>query len=63
MAIYTIPKHAGKFRIEYGGRGNYRVINDKTGKNQVIIPVWDRMKAEKLCRRLNAGDHDGQVRA
>ena len=63
MATYTIPKNAGRFRIEWGGRGNYRVMNDKTGKNQVIIPVYDRAKAEELCRRLNEGDHNGQVHA
>ena len=63
MAIYTIPKYPGTFRIEWGGRGNYRVMNNKTGKNQVIIAVWDFEQAKELCRRLNAGEHDGQVRA
>ncbi len=41
--------------------GNYIVLNDKTGNNQVIIPCTDRRHAENLCRRLNSGDHDGSV--
>jgi len=39
------------------------VINDKTGKNEVIIPVRDRNQADELCRRLNAGEHNGRVHA
>lgn len=41
--------------------GNYIVINDRTGKNQVIIPCETRGDAEELCDRLNRGDHNGQV--
>lgn len=61
MSTVTIPKNAGTFRIEWGGRGNLRVMNDKTGKNQVIIAVDSQSQAEELCRRLNAGEHNGQV--
>lgn len=63
MAFVTIPKNAGTFRIEFGGRGNYRVMNDRTGKSQVIIAVDSLAHARSLCEQLNSGEHDGQVRA
>lgn len=61
MAIVTLPKPAGKFRVSTASAGNYIVLNDRTGKNAVIIPCQSRHQAEELCNRLNAGDHDGQV--
>ena len=36
-------------------------MNDKTGKNEVCIPVAGKSEAEDLCQRLNAGTHDGTV--
>lgn len=63
MARYLIPQNAGHFRIEIARAGNSIVINDKTGKNQIIIPCRDRKQAEELCDRLNRGDHDGEIRA
>lgn len=61
MPIITIPENAGRFRVRIAKAGNYIVLNDRTGKNQVVIPCRDREQAEELCRRLNAGEHDGQV--
>jgi hypothetical protein len=61
MAIVTIPENAGQFRVSTAKVGNYIVFNDRTGKNQVIIPCQDHDQAEELCRRLNAGEHNGQV--
>lgn len=61
MPKKTIPKNAGRFRVSTAKAGNYIVINDRTGKNQVIIPCRDREQAEELCRRLNAHDHNGEV--
>ena len=48
MATVTIPKNAGTFRSEWGGRGNWRVMNDRTGKNQVIIAVGSRARASSF---------------
>jgi hypothetical protein len=43
-------------------QGRYAlVINDKTGKNQVAIPCRFVEVAEELCKRLNEGEHDGEV--
>ena len=62
MPRFTIPEHAGRFRIErhYSG-AHYLVLNDKTGKNEVCIPVASKSDADDLCQRLNAGDHNGAV--
>ena len=61
MATKTIPANAGQFRVETARAGNLIVINDRTGKNRVIIPVRSQAQADELCVRLNAGDHNGQV--
>ena len=62
MAKVPIPKNAGQFRV---GRspiaGNYLVSNDRTGKNEVTIPCISREQAEEFCRRLNTGDHNGEI--
>jgi hypothetical protein len=62
MPRYTIPAHPGRFSFgqHYSGK-HYLVTNDKSGKNEVIIPVRTKSEAEELCRRLNAGEHDGVV--
>lgn len=61
MAKVTIPKHAGQFHVSIASARNYLVTNDRTGKNEVTIPCINRAQAEELCRRLNAGEHDGEV--
>ncbi len=61
MPRITLPENPGRFRVSTAKARNWIVLNDRTGKNQVIIPCLDREQAEELCRRLNAGEHDGQV--
>lgn len=61
MAKKTIPENAGQFRVSTAKAGNYIVLNDRTGRNQVIIPCRDREQAEELCRRLNSGEHNGEI--
>jgi hypothetical protein len=61
MAKKTIPENPGRFRVQTAKAGNYIVINDKTGKNEVIIPCRDYEQAVQLCNRLNAGDHNGEI--
>ena len=63
MARHLIPDHPGQFRVKIARAGNYIVLNDKTGKNQVIIPCCNKSHAEKICARLNRGDHKGEIRA
>ncbi len=53
MARIRIKKNAGPFRIEFSGTLAYRVMNDKTGGNQVIIPCKRWKQAEELCKKLN----------
>ncbi len=62
MAKVTIPKNAGQFQVGQSPlAGNYLITNDRTGKNEVTIPCISRAQAEELCRRLNAGEHNGEV--
>ena len=61
MPKKTIPENAGRFRVSIAKAGNYIVLNDRTGKNQVIIPCPNREQAEELCRQFNAGEHNGEV--
>ena len=61
MPRYTLPKNAGVFRVQKAMAGNYIVINNKTGKNQVIIPCQDKKHADDLCGQLNKGEHRGQL--
>jgi hypothetical protein len=52
MPRKTIPQSAGRFRVSIAKAGNYIVLNDRSGKNQVIIPCRERAQADELCRRL-----------
>jgi hypothetical protein len=61
MSIRTIPDNAGTFRVSTARAGNFIVLNDRTGKNQVIMPCRTREQAEEICERLNSGDHNGQI--
>lgn len=63
MATYTLPSKPGHFRVIIGMIGNYIVTNDRTGKNQVLIPCESQREATELCDRLNRGDHNGSVQA
>jgi hypothetical protein len=56
-----IPQNPGRFRVQTAMAGNFIVINDKTGKNQVIIPCRNQSHAKELCEKLNSGDHNGQI--
>ena len=41
--------------------GNYAVINDRTGRNKVMIPCREKQQAEELCERLNGKDRPSEV--
>jgi len=56
-----IPDEPGQFRVIKSYAGTPLIINDKTGKKRITIPCKTREQAEKLCKRLNSGEHDGQV--
>ena len=61
MPQVTLPENPGRFRVATAKAGNWIVLNDRTGKNQVIIPCRNKEQAEELCRRLNADEHNGEV--
>ena len=61
MPHITLPKHPGLFRVAIARAGNYIVLNDKTGKSEIIIACRDKKEADDLCERLNKGDHKGQI--
>jgi hypothetical protein len=56
MARRRIPKNAGKFRVFFSNAGTFGVLNDKTGRNKVIIPCRDKRHAEEVCALLNSKD-------
>ena len=62
MPRFTIPGNLGRFHVErhYTGK-HFLVMNDKTGKGAVCMPVAGKANADELCRRLNEGDHNGTV--
>ncbi len=62
MARYQIPKNAGVFRVvSVRAPGMWGVWNDRTGPNKIRIACKNKKQAEELCKRLNDGDHDGEV--
>ena len=61
MPKYTIPKNQGVFRVQTAMAGNYIVINNKTGKNQIIIQCRSKDHANDICNRLNRKDHNGEI--
>jgi hypothetical protein len=62
LAKVTIPKNAGTFRASRAPiTGTWIVMNDRTGKNQVLFACQTRGQAEEFCRRLNAGEHSGEI--
>lgn len=61
MPRHTLPKHLGKCRVQTARAGNFIVVNNKTGKSQVIIPCRTRAQSDELCERLNRGEHNGEV--
>jgi hypothetical protein len=63
MAQHIIPDKAGPYHIVVSLAGTPLVINDRTGKTKVRIACRTQEKAEDICRRLNADDHDGVIQA
>lgn len=61
MPRYQLPKDTGRFRVVTSKAGKPLVINDKTGKHQIAICCRTTAQAEKLCKKLNEGDHNGEV--
>ena len=61
MGRIQIPENPGQFRIEESYAGTPLITNGKSGKKKIHIPCKTMKQAQELCRRLNAGDHDGQV--
>jgi hypothetical protein len=61
MARRQIPKNAGRFCVSIAKAGNYIVLNDKSGGNKIVIACRDLAQAERLCARLDSGDHDGEI--
>jgi hypothetical protein len=61
MARIQIQTNPGQFRVVFSPGGTPHVSNGKSGKSKIYIPQKTREQADELCRRLNAGEHDGQV--
>ena len=63
MAEHIIPKNAGPYHIVNSRAGTPLVMNDRSGKTKVRIACKTQEKAEEICRRLNANEHNGVIRA
>ena len=63
MAEHIIPENAGPYRIVESMGGTPLVLNDRSGKTKVRIACKTREKAEEICRRLNANEHNGVIHA
>jgi len=61
MPRLRIPKVAGQFRIVIALAGNYAVVNDKTGRNKLIIACRDKKQAEEICTLLNSEDRPKEL--
>ena len=63
MAKIAIPKNPGVFRVIIARAGNYLVTNDRGGKNGINIACASQAQADEICRKLNEGDHNGEIHA
>jgi hypothetical protein len=61
MAKFIVPENIGKCLVFQGLTGLWTVGNQQSGKNAVYVPCKTREEAERLCERLNTGDHNGQI--
>ena len=61
MARIQIPKNSGECQVIIASAGNYAVFNNKSGKNRIMIPCRDKAQADEIARRINTGDHDGEI--
>ena len=61
MALYQIPKNAGKFTVVTAKGGHFVIWNRKTGQHEIVIPVRDRKLAYAVCEKLNRHDHNGSI--
>jgi hypothetical protein len=53
MAVYQIPKKAGKFIVVVARGGHFAVWNRKNGKDEVSIPVRTVARGREICEILN----------
>ena len=61
MARMIVPEHVGKCVVGRGPTGKYTVYNDQSGKNWICVPCNSKREAERICERLNTGDHNGSI--
>src|ERR1700722_3924169 len=61
VAKFIVPKNAGKCQVCRHWTGTWTVYNGQGGKSGVNIPCKTREEAERICEKLNTGDHNGQI--
>ena len=60
---HIIPEKAGPYHVVQSMAGTPLVENERTGKTKVRISCKSWEQAEEICRRLNANEHNGIIRA
>ena len=61
MGRHVIPPNLGPVKVHQSIGGKWTVWDSRTGRSHFILPCRDRAQAEELCRRINEGDHDGEI--
>ena len=61
MALYQIPKNAGKVRVATYLGGVYAVWNGKHGQHEFRILVRTKKQAEEVARIINEKKHNGSI--
>ena len=61
MPRYIIPATVEKMRVLVTMAGTYAAWDGKKGRGGLVIPCRDKAHAEEVCRRINAGEHNGEV--
>jgi hypothetical protein len=58
---YSIPPNIGKVRVMMASGGKYAVWNGKDRRMKFEILCRTRQVAEEVARKINAGEHNGEI--
>ena len=58
---YKVPPNTGKVRVAMTAGNKFTVWNGKQGQHEFAIICRDRKQAEEVAKKINSGDHKGEV--
>jgi hypothetical protein len=59
--FYKVPPNTGKVRVAMTQGNKFTVWNGKQGQHEFAIICRDRKQAEEVAKKINNGDHKGEV--